>query len=81
MRTVATAAGFLIVLALVPRSLDGVGFQPTAALMTRWAGEVTADRVLPEYPRPELVRHDWQNLNGPFSSTTPAAGRMSASAT
>jgi beta-galactosidase/beta-glucuronidase len=33
-------------------------------LMTRWAKDVTPDRVLPEYPRPQMVRKDWQNLNG-----------------
>jgi hypothetical protein len=35
-----------------------------AALQTRWAKDVTPDKVLPEYPRPQLVRTDWQNLNG-----------------
>ncbi|HEY3934118.1 MAG TPA: glycoside hydrolase family 2 TIM barrel-domain containing protein [Gemmatimonadales bacterium] len=35
-----------------------------AALRTRWAADVTPDRVLPEYPRPQLVRRDWVNLNG-----------------
>jgi predicted amidohydrolase YtcJ len=33
-------------------------------LMTKWAKDVTADKVLPEYPRPQLVRKDWLNLNG-----------------
>jgi 3-keto-disaccharide hydrolase/Glycosyl hydrolases family 2, sugar binding domain/Glycosyl hydrolases family 2/Glycosyl hydrolases family 2, TIM barrel domain len=33
-------------------------------LMTRWAADVTADHALPEYPRPQLVRADWLNLNG-----------------
>ena len=32
--------------------------------MTRWAQDVTPDNVLPEYPRPQLVREQWQNLNG-----------------
>jgi len=32
--------------------------------MTRWAAGVTPDRALPEYPRPQRVRRDWQNLNG-----------------
>src|SRR5687768_1223933 len=40
-------------------------WQPAAGpLMTRWAAEVTPDRVLQEYPRPQRVRADWQNLNG-----------------
>ena len=33
-------------------------------IMTKWASEVTPDRVLPEYPRPQLQRKSWQNLNG-----------------
>ena len=32
--------------------------------MTRWAAEVGPTNALPEYPRPQLVRHDWLNLNG-----------------
>lgn len=33
-------------------------------LLTRWAADVSPDKVLPEYPRPQMVRHDWLNLNG-----------------
>ena len=33
-------------------------------LMTKWAKEVSPDKVHPEYPRPQMVREDWQNLNG-----------------
>jgi hypothetical protein len=33
-------------------------------LATRWAADVRADRVHPEYPRPQLVRDEWLNLNG-----------------
>lgn len=36
----------------------------TGPLMTRWAKEVTPASVLPEYPRPQMVRRDWLNLNG-----------------
>ena len=32
--------------------------------MTRWAEEVTPENVHAEYPRPQLVRERWQNLNG-----------------
>lgn len=35
-----------------------------APLMTRWAKDVRPDKALPEYPRPQMVRKDWQNLNG-----------------
>lgn len=35
-----------------------------APLMTRWAGDVAPETVHPEYPRPQLVRPAWLNLNG-----------------
>jgi hypothetical protein len=33
-------------------------------LMTRWGKQVSPERVLPEYPRPQMARKAWQNLNG-----------------
>ena len=33
-------------------------------LKTRWAQEVSADNALPEYPRPNMVRESYLNLNG-----------------
>ena len=35
-------------------------------MKTRWTDEVDLDCPLPEYPRPQLVRSEWQNLNGRF---------------
>src|SRR4051812_12165881 len=40
-------------------------WKPAAGpLMTRWAKEVSPTNVHPEYPRPQLVREKWTNLNG-----------------
>ncbi|HEY5464981.1 MAG TPA: sugar-binding domain-containing protein [Hanamia sp.] len=40
-------------------------WQPKKApLMTRFAKDVNPNNVLPEYPRPQMVRSKWQNLNG-----------------
>ena len=36
----------------------------SASLLTRWAKEVSPENAHPEYPRPQMVRPDWQNLNG-----------------
>jgi hypothetical protein len=33
-------------------------------LMTRWGKALSPAAVLSEYPRPQMVRADWQNLNG-----------------
>ena len=33
-------------------------------LTTRWTKEVSPKNALPEYPRPQMVRENWTNLNG-----------------
>jgi beta-galactosidase/beta-glucuronidase len=33
-------------------------------IMTKWAKDVSPDHVLPEYPRPQMRRAEWMNLNG-----------------
>ena len=33
-------------------------------IMTNWASKVSPDKVLPEYPRPQMARKNWLNLNG-----------------
>ena len=33
-------------------------------IKTRWASEVNPSSPLPEYPRPQMVRGEWMNLNG-----------------
>ena len=33
-------------------------------MLTPWAREVSPASALPEYPRPQMVRRRWQNLNG-----------------
>ena len=33
-------------------------------IRTEWADRIDPANVLPEYPRPQLVRAEWQNLNG-----------------
>ncbi|MFP6631185.1 MAG: beta-galactosidase, partial [Planctomycetota bacterium] len=35
-----------------------------AKLMTRWGKTVSPTKVHQEYPRPQMVRPDWVNLNG-----------------
>src|SRR4051794_28023673 len=40
---------------------------PATHLKTKWTADVNPDRPLPEYPRPQLERKQWTNLNGPWS--------------
>ena len=35
-----------------------------AELPTRWMKDIDTNSPLPEYPRPQMVRKDWVNLNG-----------------
>ena len=38
-------------------------------LRTKWASEVDENNPLPEYPRPQLVRSNWMNLNGVWGAS------------
>jgi len=40
-----------------------------ARIMTPWAEQVDPQNPLPEYPRPQLVRDNWMNLNGLWDFT------------
>lgn len=44
----------------------------SGTLNTRWTAQVGPTNALPEYPRPQLVRSNWLNLNGPWNyAVTP----------
>ncbi|HRZ21653.1 MAG TPA: beta-galactosidase, partial [Bacteroidales bacterium] len=47
-------------------------------LKTRWAADVTPDNAWQEYPRPQMVRHDWLNLNGLWDFTITPKDSMPA---
>ena len=56
-------AGLLLLLGLA--ALPARAWQmKQAPLMTQWAAQVNTNAPLPEYPRPQLVRTNWLNLNG-----------------
>lgn len=42
-------------------------------IRTRWASEVDSSCPRPEYPRPQMVRADWMNLNGLWNYGLTAA--------
>jgi hypothetical protein len=41
-----------------------VANESTYQITTPWAKDVSARNALPEYPRPQLTRDEWRNLNG-----------------
>ena len=43
-------------------------------IKTKWAEQVNPQNPLPEYPRPILVRSEWQNLNGLWDYTILSKG-------
>ena len=43
-------------------------------IKTPWTDKVDKNNPLPEYPRPQLVRTDWMNLNGYWEFKSGAAG-------
>ncbi|MER5957278.1 PA14 domain-containing protein [Streptomyces sp. NPDC001893] len=43
-------------------------------LRTKWADEVGPKNALPEYPRPQLTRDAWQNLNGEWQFAAAKSG-------
>jgi hypothetical protein len=60
----AVAAGFGVCSA----AASAADWQPAKGpLMTRWAKDVSPKNAHPEYPRPQMVREKWQNLNGLWS--------------
>lgn len=48
----------------------------TYELRTRWADQVGPHNALPEYPRPQLTRTDWRNLNGSWQFAAATAGEQ-----
>lgn len=56
---------FVLSLLVMDISDSVAKWQPVEGkIMTRWAKEVNPDAPWPEYPRPMMVRDQWQNLNG-----------------
>jgi hypothetical protein len=47
----------------------------TPPLATPWTSQVSTTNALPEYPRPQLVRTDWLNLNGEWQFASATAGQ------
>jgi hypothetical protein len=54
-----------VLFAITMRANLARAWQPAEGpLKTRWTKDVTPEKALPEYPRPQMVRREWTNLNG-----------------
>lgn len=71
------AAAFLVSLA----PLSAQTWKPAhPKLMTEWGEKVTPDNAWTEYPRPQMVREKWMNLNGLWDyAIAPKTGAKPAS--
>jgi Alpha-L-arabinofuranosidase B (ABFB) domain/Glycosyl hydrolases family 2, sugar binding domain/Glycosyl hydrolases family 2/Glycosyl hydrolases family 2, TIM barrel domain len=47
----------------------------TPPIRTRWFSQVSTTDPLPEYPRPQLTRSEWQSLNGQWQFGNASAGQ------
>jgi hypothetical protein len=60
-----SVAVFDVAVLFAANTAGAADWQPAAGpLMTRWAKDVSAEDAHPEYPRPQMVRPKWTNLNG-----------------
>ena len=66
---------FLIAALFLSISMNGQSWKPAGDhILTKWAELVNPQNPLPEYPRPILVRSEWQNLNGLWDFAILAKG-------
>src|SRR5215468_9908254 len=74
-RTGVQALALLLVFGVPLEAAARTAWAPAPGpLKTRWAKDVNPDHPLPEYPRPQLVRADWLNLNGLWNMGIGAKG-------
>jgi hypothetical protein len=60
---------------LAPQGTQAAWAPKTPPLATPWTSLVSPSNALPEYPRPQMVRSAWQNLNGEWQFANATAGQ------
>ena len=69
-------SGVLALLLLGNMAVQGQDWKPAGdKISTPWAALVDPASPLPEYPRPQLVRQEWMNLNGLWDYAIRPAGQ------
>jgi hypothetical protein len=64
----------LVLLSLTTTTFAADWKPAPAPLMTKWGKQVTPENAWKEYPRPQLARRDWLNLNGLWDYAITAQG-------
>lgn len=55
----------MLLVAVAAVTLGAQAYQPAKSpLMTEWGEKMTPETAWREYPRPQMVRDNWTNLNG-----------------
>ena len=68
------AIGLLLLPGSAPFAAAAEWKPAPSRLETPWTKDVSPTNALPDYPRPQLVRHDWVNLNGLWQYAVEPAG-------
>jgi hypothetical protein len=64
-------------LVLAACTVQAAEWQPAKGpLATQWTKDVTPEKAHPEYPRPQMMRKDWLNLNGVWQYAEAKAGEV-----
>ncbi len=66
---------FLYTILFLVLQIGAAQWQPAGTkIKTKWAEQVKPENPLSEYPRPQMVRDLWQNLNGLWNYTLTKKG-------
>ncbi|NBH11340.1 AbfB domain-containing protein [Amycolatopsis sp. SID8362] len=73
-RFVALVLALLSPLVVVAPAANAAVTPKPPPLSTPWTSQVSTTNPLPDYPRPQMQRSEWQSLNGEWEFLNPATG-------
>ncbi len=68
----------LYLVGIQPMMAQGSWQKKQAPIMTQWSQNIDTTKVMSEYPRPQMVRKSWMNLNGVWDLKKFASSDISA---